>query len=243
MNKIQINKSPQEFGLPRLENLDVEEWTSQLPILEIEAVTHIGSLQTNKQVNGNFEGFLLSVSVHPEEWEEIARLGGCPWFEISAPRNLRFLNRWNKPKVWKAFQRWGVTKGLLQKQTWWKVPSTDESGNERFSLYQDRDEAKAEEEEEDCGAIQKTKVLVACPELQAFWNQRSPHKKLSPWMGIDMLTAFLGASAYENEIQTPPDGIWWEETYNPTELSAPRGGLFPRRLLQKDIQIQCLQPA
>lgn len=245
MTSIQPTKTPQEFGLPALSKTQVQSLLEHLPTTEQEEVTHIGFLENPSQINGDLEGPLLSVSVHPEDWEAIARLGGCPWWEITSPNGILFLDMVQKCPGWEKLENWGTKTGIVLQETWWQVPTpVGEDDEVGYFLFKEKTEAK-ENEEPECGKISPKKVLVGTPGLVAFWQQRriKPIKEASPWQTRDMLACYLLESAIHNRIDETPDGLWWNETHDPGALSSPRGGICPNRLVNQQITIHRLKAA
>lgn len=70
--------------------------TAAPPTITLARVWHIGTLNAADKAGRytqSLEGAGLSVSVHPEAWNEIARLGGLPWHELTQPGGIRLLDR------------------------------------------------------------------------------------------------------------------------------------------------------
>jgi hypothetical protein len=87
------------------------------------------------------------------------------------------------------------------------------------------EEARQESE----GWVRPVKGWLPRPGLNLFWHG-SEEKKVSPFFAVDAAFTFLAK-------QIPvADGIWWDDSYDPGNLSAPRVGIFPeqvKRLLRK----------
>ena len=97
----------QELMLPGLQ--------APAPLAALGLVTHVGTFDPADKGRGgeSYEGTGLSVSVHPEDWEAIARLGGCPWWEADlSDRRLLDGNAAlaNRESAWAA---WGQGAGLV----------------------------------------------------------------------------------------------------------------------------------
>jgi hypothetical protein len=64
------------------------------PVRWISRVAHIGTLDPAAKGAFSWEAHGLSVSLHPEEWEAIARLGGRPWHLLERTGGV-FLDYWS----------------------------------------------------------------------------------------------------------------------------------------------------
>lgn len=196
----------------------IETW----PILNYECVFHIGTMKVDeKGVRGpSYEGSGLSVSVHPEEWEEIAELGGYPWWRLER-KGARFLDF----HALSSTQRdeiiaWGNTYDLVETATVWRVEYEDDEMES--TMVRDFDtEEEAREEAGYLGVEAPTSKLgLKCT------------RKLLARMGwTDALADALDGvvMAYAEDV-LDVDGVWWDDDLAPELLSAPRGVIFHDRL-------------
>jgi hypothetical protein len=194
-----------------------------LPTLEFESVVHIGSSDIRpvpSRVTNSQEGCLLSVSVHPDVWRRIARLGGGAWTKLSFPYPLRFVDlpeslETNRDEILAA----GFAGDLITEATFWKSFHTDEEGEEGHFLHATKEEADAEDGVRD---PERAQVFLSTETLSCFWCG-SP-KKISPFFTLSALVAFL--------VKDDPaiHGVWWNDFFDPCSLSAPRGGIFQDRI-------------
>jgi hypothetical protein len=253
MNILPLRK-PEEFDLGwvarQLGNTQWAEMLGRLPTVEVESLTHIGSLMGRPdlliQGRSSFEGGLLSASEHPEAWEEIAKLGGLPWWEIAGEENMALLEIVGHDELWEKTTWWGVSVGLLQAKTVWKTPiSTDEEDEVLWTICHSLKEAE-DEYEPDLGKIEEKTVHLPAPNLWAYWNQidqgREEGRKPQPDYARSALAALLletGAAqgwGFLHE-ESPLIGLHWNEELNPAILSAPRAGLSPGAILLHAEQI------
>jgi RNA:NAD 2'-phosphotransferase (TPT1/KptA family)/8-oxo-dGTP pyrophosphatase MutT (NUDIX family)/ribosomal protein L32 len=183
---------------------------------------HVGTMNPKDKRDDSYEGAGLSVSVNPEEWQMIAKIGGDLW-ELTKPGN-KFVNfhRLSKPQR-KQIADWGIKNGYAQPANLWRHTwYDDEIDDERYSDYATKEEAEAELG----GYGEGEKVepvkggLTATPKL----SQKSKRGKIDPLEVLDLLvTAYA-----EDELDC--DGVWWADDLDPDNLSAPRGVIFPTKL-------------
>jgi len=197
----------------------------KLPVLKKRKVWHVGDLDGVRQkADSSNEGSGLSVSEHPEEWQEIARLGGTTY--ILAKENSRpglFVDMLRLGARRAVLEAEAVADGLLVSAERWKCTWWDsEYEEERYSVYSTPEDARAECEESD-GNVEQITLLVATKRLNAEWKSHFTGK-LDDIMASDVALLLLleGSGAY--------DGAWWNERMDVEALSAPRGVIFQSKL-------------
>lgn len=226
------------------------------PILVIPEVYHLGTLdpaRRGSRFSSSYEGHCLSVSRTPHAWMRIARLGDAP-LNLLSRENAQFLDMHGlTPENREEIAAWAVSVGLASHETLWRSWYVDvETGEWRHFTDADRDDALAEawgqwdaEGEADLRAILADLrtgdederppegiggLVEAFPALVLTAHGRS--RAACPG---DCGEAFdLCAVMFAEDVLAPghPDlaGVWWNETYEPEHLSAPRGGILPMRL-------------
>jgi hypothetical protein len=201
---------------------------NDLPVRYESKVWHIGTLDPrDKHCRGlSYEGTGLSVSVHPDEWEMIAKLGGLPWFELTR-REGRFLDFHELSGEARLYiMRWGLANGWATVAQQYQVSAIDEElGERRSSLFASESEAREEYREllEDpaCEArFAEVNVIVGLPSMERRLGASLSH-------GGDALEYLI---TFWIEDNTPFDGVWWEDALQPEYLSAPRGVIFTKTL-------------
>ena len=118
-----------------------------LPLIQIDDVFHVGSLEHNKkarQAKGSLEAFCLSVSLHPEDWTSIARIGGNPVWQMSRLGSLWLDVLSLDASTRKEITAWAVDKGFVEPATHWRSWSTDEAGEWRYIRCSCLEEAEYE---------------------------------------------------------------------------------------------------
>jgi len=191
----------------------------QLPILTHQQVEHVGSLNANHRESSSHEGDGLSVSIHPEEWTRIAKLGGLPIWRIERQdgQPLQFLN-YHKltPTQSDLIIQWGITTKLITPGTVYLVPFTDEEG-ELESYYALDNLTEAEEE---AAGLGYDKSIIEAREGHLPTDKfRQRGERIS----LGKVEQGLAIRLCENP-DTELDGVWFDDILD-GYWSAPRGVL------------------
>lgn len=196
--------------------------TTTWPLITCESVYHIGNLNVaEKGVRGSsYEGNGLSVSVNPDAWEEIAELGGLPWWRLERS-GASFLDFHALSAAQRnAIMDWGQTQGLVEPATIWRIEfEDDELESTMMRYFANEAEAQAE----------ATYLDAAPPITEPGW--KCTEKLLLRMNWTDALAEAVDgvAMAYAEDV-LDVDGVWWDDKLAPEILSAPRGVIFPHRL-------------
>lgn len=182
------------------------------PTVTLDHVWHVGTLDPAERAHGSYEGDGLSVSLHPDGWAHIARLGGPTWqFSLPAgPLTLLDAHACDRD----AIMRWACERGWVRREAAYAVTYfDDEFDAEMTMVVSDHDEALAEaaEREADLSATEQ-------------WVATDAHPCTRP----DLMDA--GDVSDQTLVEwvrhaTDLHGVWWEEDYAPQRLSCPRGAL------------------
>lgn len=207
-----------------------------LPLLLFHKLFHVGSFdESDKSHQGcSQEGNGLSVSLHPEEWIRIARLGGQPTWQMSLTLGGgKFLDS----HAMSTFQngqveQWAVQQGLLAPQERWKASwfEDDEDSAERmpvsyFSLFTNEAQAIREYGEgENDEKIEAITMLCATEKADARCGFK---------IG-DHFVADIAKTFYAEDHGL--DGVWWKDCLDVHALSAPRGVINLTRLVEWEKQ-------
>jgi hypothetical protein len=176
------------------------------------------------RLSGNsLEGSGLSISVTPKAWRRIAKLGGSSSYILSK-ENPRFADGLD-PDTRTVALAWCSDEGLLEKAKTWLVEQTDEDGEIRgyitfFSLEEALEEIGEDDPEMAEGIIEEADGWRFSEKGGKYFSEdaRIPHQIAADYAVI----LWAEASGF--------DGVWWEEDYDPSSLSAPRGVIFQGRL-------------
>lgn len=188
-------------------------------LVELDETYHVGTLAPGHRKALSYEGEGLSVSVHPEDWSQIARLGGAPTWVLRRPdgQPLRFVSWHDLDEVTRDRVRdWGAERGWVEQRQVWMASYYDEEWDGRASFSCATEEAahaEVEDYEDHDAAVES--VLVWRP------TTTFPDARIS----ADDEPSDVLLAAYLREQRPDLDGVWWEDDYDPDRLSCPRGVL------------------
>jgi hypothetical protein len=185
------------------------------------SVFHVGFLnienlsKSRPAVHMSLEGNGLSVSLCPEEWTQIAKLGGSNLYTLTKS-NPSFLKATESNKE-KAIQ-WCLDNEFLIEKKKYRAYSTNEDGEERYMEF----DTAADAEREELNDVRPTAGYSFGPKGKAYWKQ-SFSSKISHDMAGDFAIIFYAeANGY--------DGVWWDDALDISNFSAPRGVIFQHKL-------------
>lgn len=106
-----------------------EHTSLPLPVVELPFALHVGTLLPQDKTPYSHEGNGLSVSLHPEAWRQIARLGASATWRIEHPsRALRMLDLHSlSPALRHQVLAWAERAGLITRRTMYSAPLLDEN--------------------------------------------------------------------------------------------------------------------
>jgi len=160
----------------------------------------------------------MSVSRHPMAWRSIARLAGeIHEFDVKDNRFLDWHELSDEQKS--AIDEWGVSKGYLVPTTLYKVTVwDDELDSERFMTFATEEEAESEAEdyEVEVESFESYTATDTFPD-RAFIGNATDYDQVI-------------AAVWVNEAAPELDGVWWEDNFNVSHYSAPRGVLANNKI-------------
>jgi hypothetical protein len=190
-----------------------------LLMIALPAVAHIGTLNPadkGRDFAFSHEGHGLSVSVDPEEWERIARLGGRQWHLLRKDSG-RFLDYWALTRRQRlAITSWGIVRRYVVRKVVWAARLWDDELEETIVTYHETKQL-AREEQDGAGEVRRAGTLEATQLLS---------RRLGMTVGFDAFDHLL--VCYVEDQHPQLDGVWWEDAHGP--LSAPRGVIRPARI-------------
>jgi len=166
------------------------------------------------------------------------------------PRVLQWKKLWEsihgkspKSKTWKnRILTWAHQKGIAFPKTHYQTPfDLTEEGDLRYFISNSLKEAQEEANPEllEKYPIKQVTHYQASQALKNFWHQRSQdsfHIE-NPKCTIDMVLSALIELATKKNISNTPIGIWWQETFDPLNYSAPRGSINPNLITTLPLKI------
>lgn len=167
----------------------------------------------------------LSVSVHPDDWVRIARLGGSPthWLERGDGRDWKLLDAHAIDQDDRAeIGQWALDNGLAETKDRFEMTYyDDELECEMTTSFTSRWEAGEEADSNEWELRDGTEPQVEHVE------QLVATRRLAEIHGSDQ---YVGRPAFDLilpvvAVQRGDDGVWWDDRHDPGRLSAPRGVL------------------
>jgi len=202
----------------------------QVPIYRHDdRVLHRGYFDGRRNRAESHEGCLLSASPDDETdeaWLEIAELGALPLWQFEKVSGFSLVDFHGVPQRRRArMLAAAADAGLVERVSLFKVRFWDsEADEDRFTYCETAKQAK-EEAAFNEGTYSRCKGFSASDELAKFWNAGRSGNSVGHSAVFDALLAFL----VENSLPSVDGIVWWDD-FEPTELSAPRIGLFGRTL-------------
>jgi hypothetical protein len=199
----------------------------RIPVRALQTVYHVGTLNLadkGSHFKGSYEGNALSISVTPNAWIAIAKLGGYPVHELVRQNSLfldmRSLTKSNITKI----NEWGVKSGFLKIHPKWSISYYDDEIDETMSMDFDTEREALEELDQldDDDQIPKLKSIYVLTEAGSERACGYPMNE-DAW---DINVMFWTEDVLRRQLPNIM-GVWWNENYDPMALSAPRGAIFP----------------
>jgi hypothetical protein len=214
----------------------------------LNRVFHIGTLNPadlgRNSGSSSLEGRCLSVSLCPHAWQQIARLGGYDLHEMTSPTGY-FLDVHaveNDAALMETIRQWGLREGLITEERRWKAWSYDDEWEQwRYTIEESEEDAI---EQIDLDGIYDDPLTEAVgpddgPAIEEIIAAVTTEKLVERVGGgrvgdavtaMDFVIMAWAANEAGRALGHPLDGLWWNETYDPDCLSAPRGAIFPERV-------------
>jgi len=201
-----------------------------LPAVQHREVFHVGAEPSGvhpKRSAMSYEGPGLSVSVHPEAWRKIARLGDAPVWRLRRADgtkgqfvNMKKLLRDEARVV--ALLDEARARGLVEGAGAYRLTYRDGETGQRAYIDFATEAAALENREEFGGTVKPVAAFRALPTLQRWWREFFTKDVPDSFAREAAIIAVLHGSGL--------DGLWWPDRFNVLHLSAPRGVIFPAAL-------------
>ena len=195
------------------------------PTCAFDTLFHVGSLNPAEKKSMSYEGQGLSVSLHPDDWTAIARLGANPTWALTKAGAALLDHHAMTTAQSAAITAWGVSAGYLTPVTLWSVTWWDEEFDGAVStLCRTIDEARdeAEDRETENGETVEPVLVPAHVATASFPDSTVLEGTVNPFEPL----AALWVAAHRPDL----DGVWFEDRYAPELLSCPRGVIAPDRV-------------
>ena len=168
----------------------------------------------------SFEGQGLSISEDPDVWRQIARLNGKLW-KINASVRLLDFHSLTSEQVEEIFS-FGEKMGWVKKQPVYSVVWFDDEWDEEMSMvFSSRQEA--EDEADGLKDVVESEQWVTTASF--------PDSTVKPFEGGQQVLDKLSV-LWVDVTQKHLDGVWWDDVFDVSRLSAPRGVLCMGRIKQ-----------
>jgi hypothetical protein len=201
-------------------------------LVAIPKVFHVGTMDRSRKRRGSLEGAGLSVSVDPEAWRGIARLGDAPTFALrrAAGTFVEVHSARADGRLLDTVIAWAQQLDYLGRGELVELHCQTDSGETVAVLFDTREEAEGERQA--LGALEAPIVTTMHHLMTAKMAERAWAARMD-----DHGVALVHALSFFVEDNLPDvDGLWWQDTDDPLGLSAPRGVIYPSRLLRWRIE-------
>lgn len=186
----------------------------KLKMFVSEETYHIGDLNPLSKKKVSFEGNGLSISEDPDAWQQIARLDGKIWKINTKVKLLDFHSLTSEQK--QEIYDFGLKMGWVKQQTVYSVIRFDDEWNQEIDMrFTDLDEAEIEAENYEVDVIELNDWVATSSFPDATVKEGDNGSEL-----LDKLSV-----AWVSRTQPQLDGVWWNDIYDISRLSAPRGVL------------------
>lgn len=204
-----------------------------LPVMTMEYCFHVGFMDINEKEHTSYEGSGLSVSLYPEAWISIARLGGRPTHQLTKERGGQFLDFHKiaeNAQLKQMILDWGLSEGYIVETLVYKVAFYNEYEEEIYYLFDDEQEALEEyesihelEEGYDVAPILEQITQNGLKALPLLCDA-TMRKHISSSEVFDLLVTVWA------ETLDGLDGVYWDDLLDVEGYSAPRAVIFNRKL-------------
>lgn len=199
----------------------------KLPVLTIDTLYHVGALNSEAKSNLSYEGHCLSVSLCPNAWQTIAKIGGdCHQLHKSEAAFLNVTSLLNNSALEKRLLKFGKDQDYIELAEVYELSWYDDEFEETMSFrVRTMDEALYESEDREDMNIKPMKDWIETQRLLDRTLQRRSLGSSDP--------RSLLAVAYAEHLAEqghPVDGVFLDHVYEPHNLSAPAFGILPSKL-------------
>lgn len=191
----------------------------QWPIISMEAIYHVGTLNPEDKRNNSHEGDGLSISTHPRAWTRINPYTSGDTFECTKENN-HFLDKHalTNEQI-DAIIAWGIEEGWVESCVYYRMTAFDCEWEEEYWMhFRTEEEANSEAEEEGSVSVVSDGFQMT-PKMQQ--KMMTSEQELEPFCKLVVLFS---------EYYLSIDGVWWNDILAVHSYSAPRGVIVPSKL-------------
>jgi hypothetical protein len=175
---------------------------------------------------GSHEGAGLSVSLDPDAWRTIARLGDRPTWVLRRDEGA-FLDvhsvRSDEVSFGHAI-RWATRQGYIVRGRLVELHLRNDAGAAVIALFATRDEAERERT-----ALGDTEASITAS-MRWLMTPRMAERAMALRPDDHALALDHALSFFVEDCLPNIDGLWWTDDFDPAGLSAPRGVICESRL-------------
>lgn len=203
-------------------------------LLAIEEVYHVGTLEPDMKRRGSHEGAGLSVSLDPDVWRTIARLGDRPTWVLRRDGGA-FLDVHSVRSDHVSFRHaigWAMSQGYVVRGRLVELHLRNDAGAAVVELFATRDEAERERT-----ALGDTEASITAS-VRWLMTARMAQRAMALRPDDHALALDHALSFFAEDCLPNVDGLWWTDDLDPGGLSAPRGVICESRLASWAIERQ-----
>lgn len=197
-----------------------------------DCVFHVGDLSSDR-VSPHYsqEGDGLSVSTHPADWASIANLGSHAYGLVKS-ESLFYDAALDAPRD--VVHEWCTDNGYVREvdgyRMYYDAPDAATEDDTRYMEFYTREEARSQADapEYNNSRVEAVTSIALDTAGRAYWNRAftSNPDDVSPIEIRGLMPVWYA----ENTSAAEYDGVWWHNTYDPRNYSAPRGVIFQSKL-------------
>ena len=210
------------------------------PKFSVPEVFHIGTMDpSHKYATHNstsLEGAGLSVSLHPDEWRQIAKLGGNPTWSLrmASVGDAEFLDVHRlSDQHWVAVMDWACRHGFATKTQVIQVGWYDSEIDDICAFtYPASDPVKVAEAKAEYDALKEFDDDATYEVMDGFEATQALNERIG-FAVEPSLVRDMALTLYVESVLATSDGIqglWWSDELDVNAYSAPRGVISPDAL-------------
>lgn len=195
-------------------------------MIYLAEVFHVGAFERDQKRHGSHEGEGLSVSLDPEAWRAIARLGDHPTWGLRCDEGA-FVDVHavrGSPALFGQVIKWAAHQGYLTRGRLAELHLKDDAGESVVELFATHDEAERER-----AALGDLHAPIAMSE-RYLMTPRMAERAMSLRTDNHALALDHALNFFVEDRLPSVDGLWWADDFDPLGLSAPRGVICRSRL-------------